>query len=143
LTPEQEAVRDLAAQVLADLSTPTALRELDRAGGDRVDRRTWRALAEAGLLGTVVPEEHGGAGLGVLELCLLLEEVGRRTAAVPALATLALGALPVARFGSPALRERLLPGVVAGTTVLSAALVEPLGDPRRSTLSATADGDAW
>jgi len=100
-------------------------------------------MADAGLLGIAVPTEHGGAGLGVLELAMVLEEVGRRTAPVPALATLALGALPVARFGSATQQAALLPGVVAGTTVLTAALVEPLGDPTRPTTSARRDGDGW
>ena len=57
-------------------------------------------MADAGLLGIAVPAEHGGAGLGLVELCLVLEEVGRRTAPVPALASLAFAGLPVARFGS-------------------------------------------
>jgi alkylation response protein AidB-like acyl-CoA dehydrogenase len=143
LTDEQQATSDLASKLLADKATPDAIRTLEGADDLRVDRDLWKALADAGLLGIAVPEEHGGAGLGLLELCLVLEEVGRRTAPVPALAALAFGGLPVGRFGSPEQQAALLPGLAGGTTVLTAALVEPLGDPRRPSTSATPDGDGW
>jgi alkylation response protein AidB-like acyl-CoA dehydrogenase len=143
LTEEQQATIAVAAKLLGDKATPEAIRALELRDDERFDRDLWAAMADAGLLGIAVPAAHGGAGLGLLELCLVLEEVGRRTAPVPALATLALGALPVARWGSEAQRAALLPGVVAGTTVLTAALTEPLGDPRRPTVTARPAGDGW
>ena len=141
LTDEQQATIDVAAKLLGDKATPEAIRAVEHADDLRFDRTLWAAMADAGLLGIAVPAEHGGAGLGLLELCLVLEEVGRRAAPVPALAALALGALPVARWGTPGQQAALLPGVVAGTTVLTAALAEPLGDPARPTTSARRDGD--
>jgi 3-oxocholest-4-en-26-oyl-CoA dehydrogenase beta subunit len=147
LSDEQQATIDLAAKLLGDKATPEAIRALETGGGaaadERFDRGVWAAMADAGLLGIAVPAEHGGAGLGVLELCLVLEEVGRRAAPVPALAALALGGLPVARFGSDAQRAALLPGLAAGTIVLTAALTEPLGDAAHPTTTATRDGDRW
>jgi 3-oxocholest-4-en-26-oyl-CoA dehydrogenase beta subunit len=143
LTDEQQATIDVAAKLLGDKATPDAIRAVEQADDLRFDRDLWAAMADAGLLGIAVPAEHGGAGLGVLELALVLEEVGRRTAPVPALATLALGALPVARWGTADQRAALLPGVVAGTTVLTAALVEPLGDVRHPSVAARRDGDGW
>ncbi|HET6952605.1 MAG TPA: acyl-CoA dehydrogenase [Acidimicrobiales bacterium] len=140
LTDEQQATSELAAKLLGDKATPDAIRALEQRDDLRVDRDLWAALAGAGLLGIAVPAQHGGAGLGMLELCLLLEEVGRRTAPVPALATLALGALPVARWGTAAQQAALLPGVVNGTTLLTAALSEPTGDPRRPTTTARPGG---
>jgi len=143
LTEEQQAVADLATKLLGDQSTPTRLKELEADDDLVFDRDLWARLAEANLLGVALPEAQGGLGLGPVELGLLLEQVGRTTAAVPALATLAYGAAPIARFGDDAQRE-LLTGVVAGTTVLTAALVEPLGDPRHPTTTATpTDGGGW
>jgi alkylation response protein AidB-like acyl-CoA dehydrogenase len=143
LTDEQQATAELAAKLLGDKSTPEALRALEHADDLRFDRELWRAMADAGLLGIAVPIEHGGAGLGPVELCLVLEEVGRRTAPVPALASLAFAGLPVARFGSAAQQAALLPPLAAGTRVLTAALVEPLGDPLRPATAARPDGDGW
>jgi alkylation response protein AidB-like acyl-CoA dehydrogenase len=143
LSDEQQATIDVAAKLLGDKSTPEAIRAVEQADDLRFDRELWAAMADAGLLGIAVPSEHGGAGLGVLELALVLEEVGRHTAPVPALATLALGALPVARFGTQDQQAALLPGVVAGATVLTAALVEPVGDPALPTTRARRDGAGW
>ena len=110
LDDAQEAIVRLAGEVLGDnADTP---------------ERLWKALGQAGLLGLAVPEELGGAGLGAVATGLLLTEIGRRAAPVPAWSTLALGVLPVARWGSPAQQRDLLPGVLEGR-VLTAALGEP------------------
>lgn len=142
-TAEQESLRALARQVIGDHATPARLVEVE-ATTERVDRVLWAALAQAGLLGVSIPEEQGGSGLGIVELCILLEEVGRAVAPVPVLATLVLGALPIAEFGSRAQRESLLPGVVAGERILTAALAEPHNpDPLTPVTRATADGAGW
>ena len=141
---EQQAIAELAAKVLADQVTPEGLRAMERElDGLGFDRSLWSTLADAGLLGVPVPEEHGGLGLGLVELTLLLEEVGRNVAPVPVLACLVYGALPVAHFGTDAQRAALLPGVADGSLVLTGALVEALGDPHRPTMSARREGDGW
>jgi alkylation response protein AidB-like acyl-CoA dehydrogenase len=142
LSDEQQATIDVAAKLLGDKATPDAIRDLEQRDDLRFDRELWAAMAGAGLLGIAVPAEHGGAGLGLLELTLVLEEVGRHTAPVPALATLALGALPIARWGTDGQRAAILPGIVAGTTTATAALVEPHGDPLHPTVTARRDGDS-
>jgi alkylation response protein AidB-like acyl-CoA dehydrogenase len=140
---DQEALRGLARQVLGDHATPRRIAEIE-ASEERIDRELWRALAGSGLLGTCVPEEHGGSGLGIVELCLLLEEVGRAVAPVPVYPTLLLGALPIAEFGTPEQRERHLPGVVSGEVLLTAALAEPRNpDPLAPVTAATAAGGGW
>jgi 3-oxocholest-4-en-26-oyl-CoA dehydrogenase beta subunit len=143
LTDEQQATAELAAKLLGDKSTPEALRALDHSDDLRFDRALWGAMADAGLLGIAVPVEHGGAGLGLVELCLVLEEVGRRTAPVPTLASLAFAGLPIARFGSAEQQAALLPPLAAGTSVPTAALVEPLGDPLHPATVAQPAGGGW
>ena len=88
----------------------------------------WKELGQAGLLGLALPAWLGGDGLGVLDTAVLLTEVGRRAAQVPALATLAMGVLPVIRWGDRDLQQALLDGVAAGDTTLTAAVREP-SDP--------------
>ncbi len=144
LNDEQQAIAELATQLLADLATQARLRELENTDDLVFDRDLWAQLAEADLLGVAIPEADGGLGFGPIELGLLLEQVGRTVAAVPVLATLAYGAAPVVEFGTDAQRQAVLPGVAAGTTVLTAALVEPLGDPVAPTTTATpADGGGF
>jgi 3-oxocholest-4-en-26-oyl-CoA dehydrogenase beta subunit len=141
-TEEQEAVRDLAKQILEDRVTHARLKELE-AGGEHFDRQTWRELAKADLLGAALPEDAGGGGLGFVALCLLLEQVGRAVAPVPVWPTLVMGALPIAEFGTDEQRQQYLPGVVAGETVLTAALVEPGTDALHPVTTARPDGDGW
>ena len=94
------------------------------AAGAAYDVAAWKAMAQAGLLDACLPEELGGAGLGAIGLAVLLREVGAHVTEVPAFATLALGALPVARHGTGSQRELLRP-VADGELVLSAAVREP------------------
>ncbi len=142
-TEEQDAVRGLAAQVFAGHATTERVKQVE-GSETRVDRELWRALADAGLLAIAVPEEFGGSGLGLIELCLLLEEQGRRVAPVPLWPTLVLGALPLAEFGSTEQQRRWLPGVASGEVVLTAALSEPgVGDALRPQTAATGDAAGW
>jgi 3-oxo-4-pregnene-20-carboxyl-CoA dehydrogenase alpha subunit len=89
----------------------------------------WPALASAGLLALTLPGWLGGDDLGVLDAAVLLAEVGRAAATVPALATISLGALPVTRWGSRDQQERLLAGVGTGESILTAGIREQ-SDPR-------------
>ncbi len=143
LSEDQRALRELARRIFADRATDESLLELAR-GGATCDERLWRALAEQGLLGLAVPEALGGSGLGLVELCLTLEEQGRRVAPVPLYASLVLGALPIARFGSPAQRRNWLAPLAVGDAKLTAAIAE-LGMKAQlhPPVAALAEGRNW
>jgi alkylation response protein AidB-like acyl-CoA dehydrogenase len=142
-TEAQAAVAGLARKIFDERLTPAALKVVD-GDPERFDRETWRVLASSGLLGTAVPEEHGGSGHGFLELCALLQEAGAAVAPLPLWASLVLGALPVAELGTAEQRARLLPRVATGECVLTGALAEPDGgDPMRVATAARAQGSAW
>jgi alkylation response protein AidB-like acyl-CoA dehydrogenase len=140
---EQQSIVDLAGQLLAEQSTHERQRELETGDGPRFDRELWAQLAATGLLGTAVPEEQGGAGLGFQEVAAICEKIGRHTAAVPFLETAVLGVLPLAEFGSPAQREAWLPRGVSGEVVLTAALQEDQAEPERPVTHASRDSDGW
>ncbi len=143
LSDDQIAIQELAGQILKDRATQDRLREIEKTD-DVFDRELWQELAKANLLGVAVPEEFGGMGFSFLELTLLLEEVGRTVAPVPALATLVMGALPIAKFGTLEQRAAYLPGVVSGDTILTAALVESGNDVAlKPQTRAKRDGDVW
>jgi 3-oxocholest-4-en-26-oyl-CoA dehydrogenase beta subunit len=121
LSDEQQAVAEAATGLLSGLVTPDRVTAAELTE-DAIDRELWAALAGADLLGLAVPESAGGAGYGLMELCLLLEAQGTVVAPIPLWATLVLGALPLARFGNRAQRGRWLPRVVSGDAMLTAAL---------------------
>jgi len=142
-TEEQEAIAKLARQRFEVRATPERLTEIE-AGEVRYDEALWKELAGADLLGIGLPEAIGGTGHGFLEVAVLLSEVGWSVAPVPAYATLALGADPIARYGSREQQERHLPGVIDGTHILTAGLMEPgRSDPTVPATTATLDGESW
>ena len=108
------------------------------------DQELWQTLAEQGLLGIAVPESAGGTGLGLVELCLVLEEQGRRVAPVPLYASLVLGGLPIAEFGTGQQQQRYLEPLASGTAKFSAAIADlGMNAALASTVNATAQGDGW
>jgi 3-oxocholest-4-en-26-oyl-CoA dehydrogenase beta subunit len=140
---EQQAVSEAATGLLSGLVDPDRVIAVEQTD-EGVDRELWSALAAAHLLGMAVAESQGGAGFGLTELCLLLEAQGNVVAPVPLWATLVLGALPIARFGSPTLQARWLPGVVAGDVMLTAALNGvAMGVHGVPPVTATAVSDGW
>ena len=79
-TEEQQAVAEAAAGLFDGVATPERVAAVE-ATEDRFDAELWAELARAHLRGLAVPETDGGSGLGLTELCLLLEAQGRRVAA--------------------------------------------------------------
>jgi len=142
LTDEQKALSELSEKILTDHATLDRLKALEDSD-ECIDREAWAALAGAGLVGAALPESHGGSGAGLVEVCLILEQVGRAVAHVPFLPTVVHGALPIARFGTDEQRRRLLPGVAEGKTLLTAALSEVDGDARSPTTTATRTPDGF
>ena len=120
LTPEHE---ELAASVRGfterHLSPPSA----ESAPEDRP--QWWQALAEQGLPGLHLPEEHGGQGFGLLDLAVVLEELGLACAPGPYLPT-ALAAAVISVTGGTEVRGEVLPGIADGTATAAVALGDAL-----------------
>jgi alkylation response protein AidB-like acyl-CoA dehydrogenase len=141
LTEEQQELAGLAARILDDRMELQHLKERDRSD-DWYDLDTWREFAKANLLGIALPENVGGLGLGFLDLCMVLREVGRQVAPLPMIPTLVSAALPIARFGTDA-QQAVLSKVAAGEVLLTAALVEYGSEPEQPATTATRDGAGW
>jgi alkylation response protein AidB-like acyl-CoA dehydrogenase len=142
LTDEQRALADLAGQILGDKCTLERLKAVEH-GEARYDSDVWAEFAKAGLLGAALPESVGGSGGGFIDICLLLEQQGKRVPMLPLLSTIVSAALPIVRFGSSEQQRRYLPGVVSGQTLLSAALTEQGTDSRAPMTMAKPDGIGW
>jgi len=130
LDEQQQAVADLAEQIFTDALAPDLQTERLRvveATDDWFDRDLWQVLADAGLLGIALGADMGGAGLDAVALALLLRAQGAHVAPMPLLPS-AVASLVVDRHGDDTQRQTLLPGVVAGTTILTVAIQELLDD---------------
>lgn len=145
VSEEQESIRALARQILGDACSHEHLAALEKdESGDGIDHALWKSLAEAHLLGIAIEEEYGGSDLGLSSLFTLFEEAGRALAPVPLVPTLIYGALPISEFGSPEQKQKWLPGVASGDTILTAGLEEVgSNEPREPRTKATANGDGW
>jgi alkylation response protein AidB-like acyl-CoA dehydrogenase len=108
---DQRTIKVTAHDLLASRSPFERVREAAEAR--RYDEALWRELCELGWPGIAVAEEHGGQGLGAVELAVLLEELGYAVAATPLLGT-ALAGLAIQHAGSEEQRARWLPALASG-----------------------------
>ena len=139
LTEDQRALVDLVDQILADHCGNERLAELEKEArgsgiGSVHDTQAWRALTGAGAVSALLPAD---GDLGIMGLALLAEAAGKHTAYVPVVAAIALGALPLARFGG---HDDLLADVASGAKLATAALEEP-GEPDSLTTTARRGDD--
>ena len=108
---DQQAIKRTAHELLENRFKPERLRELAEA--ERYDDDAWGELSELGWPGIFIDEEHGGQGLGTVELVILMEELGYTVAPVPFLSNAAAG-LVLQEAGSDEQRSRWLPGIASG-----------------------------
>jgi alkylation response protein AidB-like acyl-CoA dehydrogenase len=120
---DQELLRNAAREFLArECPMPYVRRMMDDARG--FEDTQWSKMAELGWLGLAVPEAHGGAGLGFVDLVVLLEEMGRVVLPGPFFSTAVVAAPTLAEAASPALQAEWLPKIAAGRARGTLALLE-------------------
>ena len=125
LSEDQELIAKTAADFVKEKSPVARLRELrDRRDPDGFSRTLWKEMAELGWVGIPFPESAGGAGLGLAELCVVMEALGRGLAPEPFLSTVLVGGGLLTLAGDESACDRWLPGVVAGETILALASQE-------------------
>jgi alkylation response protein AidB-like acyl-CoA dehydrogenase len=146
LSEDQELIAKTAADFASEKSPVSRVRELrDRADPVGFSRALWKEMAELGWLGIPFPEAHGGAGLGLSELAVVLEALGRNLAPEPFLSTVLLGGGALERSGNEALQAEWIPGVAAGERILGLAYQEAGSryDLRRVATRAERDGAGY
>ena len=102
------------------------LRELE-ASETGFSQALWERIAQLGWLGLALPEQYGGEGLSLVDLAVLVEEMGKAAFLAPFQCTITQGALPILWFGSDQQKQRLLPAVAQGQAIMSAAVLEEDG----------------
>jgi alkylation response protein AidB-like acyl-CoA dehydrogenase len=108
---DQQAIKRTARDLLANRFKPERVRELAEAGD--YDDAAWKELGELGWPGIFIAEEYGGQGLGIVELVILMEELGYALAPLPFLSNAAAG-LVLQAAGSDEQKARWLPGIASG-----------------------------
>ncbi len=143
LTKENLDFRNRAREVAEKFVRPIAA-ELDREA-----RYPWEIierLKEYGLMGEWIPKEYGGGGAGVLNMCIIVEELSRACGGVGvAYAVNALGSFPIIFGGTEEQKQRWLPDIAAGKRLISFGLSEPMAGSDAASLKTRAElkGDVY
>ncbi|MGP8121929.1 MAG: acyl-CoA dehydrogenase family protein [Xanthobacteraceae bacterium] len=145
LNEEQSMLRDSARGLIGAKAPITHLRKLrDEKDATGFSRELWRAFAEMGFAGLLVPEEHGGSGLGCVEAGVVMEEIGRTLMPSPFLSTAVLAASALIRGGSAAQRKQYLPKLAAGELIAALAVDEGVKHrPLQTAMSAVRAGNGF
>jgi alkylation response protein AidB-like acyl-CoA dehydrogenase len=139
LTQDQKDIKGVARELIAARSPWAKVREAAEASS--YDDALWRELVDLGWPGIAVAEEHGGQGLGAVELAVLLEELGYACAASPFLST-AVAASVIQACGSDAQRSRWLPGLVSGEITAGIGIADLCADGADAAVLVVVEGDA-
>jgi alkylation response protein AidB-like acyl-CoA dehydrogenase len=135
---DQRTIKATARELLAARSPFERVREA--AESERYDAALWGELCELGWPGIAISEQHGGQGLGVVELAVLLEELGYAVAATPLLGS-ALAALAIERAGDDEQRARWLPGLATGELTGGFGRPDLVADAPDAAVIVVLDGD--
>ncbi len=144
LDDDQAMLRDTVRGYVAEHSPVTALRKLrDARDPLGYSRELWKGFAEMGFTGILVPEAHGGLGLGYVEAGVVMEEIGRNLVASPFLATSVVAATALGRSGE-AQKAEWLPRIAAGEVIATLAVDEGAKhDPAKTALEAKRSGNGF
>jgi acyl-CoA dehydrogenase len=146
LTEDQELLAKTAADFVAEQSPVSRVRELRDSGDpDGFSRALWKQMAELGWVGIPFPESCGGADMGLAELAVVLEELGRKLAPEPFLSNALLAGQVLLRAGNDAQREAWLPALVNGERFLALAHQEAASryDLAKVATRAERSGEGW
>lgn len=124
-TPEQESIRE-AVKSLCDHFPESYWRERDTDGV--FPHAFYNAMAEAGWLGLAIPEEYGGAGLGVQEASIMMQTIAESGACLSGCSSVHInifGLMPIAVFGTPEQKRRMLPPIARGEVKACFGVTEP------------------
>jgi hypothetical protein len=139
-TDDQKFLKTEARRFLESRSTIEVVRGVLNDDSKSYDAGLWKAVAEQGWLGAAIPEEHGGLGLGHIELAAIAEELGRSLAPIPFASTVYFVAEAIMLAGSEAQKSRWLPKIAAGEVIGCFATSERAGAVTESQVQARVDG---
>src|SRR5438477_10208669 len=136
---DQKVLRDQARKFLSQHAAPARVRKILETDAP-YDVELWKGMAEQGWPGTAIPESHGGAGFGYLELCVIAEELGRSLAPTPFSSSVYLASEALLLAGSDARKKTWLPKLAMGEAVGCFALAEGPAAPSPTSIKTVAKG---
>ncbi|HEV7678876.1 MAG TPA: acyl-CoA dehydrogenase family protein [Candidatus Dormibacteraeota bacterium] len=141
---EQDLLRGQARDFLDKQSAPSAVRTL-MASESGHDPALWSRMADLGWTAIPFPEQHGGLGLGMVDLTVVLEEMGRHVTPSPLLSSVGLAGMTLLQGGSEEQQAGWLPGLCDGSVIGTVAMVEQSGrwDARGVQMPASRKGDSY
>jgi alkylation response protein AidB-like acyl-CoA dehydrogenase len=143
-TPEQDMLRDSVRRTCGRHAGLDVVRKLEN---DPLgySPALWTQLADLGVLGVVIDEEHGGSGMTMVDAAVIYEELGRALVPSPHFVSCILAAGLIGRSSDDALKAGVLPGIASGESIVTVASLEPDSGfgPAGVQLLAKADGDGW
>ncbi|PIW40022.1 MAG: acyl-CoA dehydrogenase [Chloroflexi bacterium CG15_BIG_FIL_POST_REV_8_21_14_020_46_15] len=144
LSEEQEILKKAARDFLEEKCHKSFVKQMEQ-DEKGYSPELWEEMANLGWIGLAFPEKYGGSGMTFLDLCVLLEEMGRACLPAPFFSTVVLGALPILNAGREEQKEQYLPMIDSGKAIFSLALMEPELEygPKAIAVEATPDGDAY
>ena len=145
LNEEQSMLRDSARGLISDKAPVAHLRQLrDAKDATGFSRELWRAFAEMGFSGLLIPEDFGGSGLGCVEAGVVMEEIGRSLMPSPFLGAAVLAASALSRGGSAAQKSEHLPKIADGSLLAALAIDEAAKHrPLQTRMAAVRSGNGF
>jgi alkylation response protein AidB-like acyl-CoA dehydrogenase len=123
-TQEQDMLRNSARDFLTTECDKKKVREIEESEAG-YSPEIWGKMAELGWQGLMIPEEYDGMGMGLMDLLVVFEEIGRNILPSPYLATVALGTPPIVEAGTEEMKKKVLPKIATGEAIVTMALTEP------------------
>jgi alkylation response protein AidB-like acyl-CoA dehydrogenase len=141
-TEEQEMLRKSVADFVIENYPETKLREMEESETGH-DPELWKAMADLGWMGLIIPEEHGGMGMTFQDLSIVLEEMGKNITPGAFFCTVLTGAYPILDAGNEEQKKEFLPKIAEGGLIFTMALLEAEAtyDPSTIATKAVPKGD--
>lgn len=145
LTEEQAMLKEQASTWVREQAPVSRFREMRDSGTEKgFDEATWRAIADLGWCGIIIPEEYGGAGMDYATFGVVLEQTGRGLTASPLFASCLVGASALLLAGNDEQKRNWLPKIASGDAIVTLAVDEgPHHNPAQVAMSAKKSGDGY
>tara|TARA_B100000780_G_C21112127_1_gene449528 strand:- start:1285 stop:2415 length:1131 start_codon:yes stop_codon:yes gene_type:complete len=138
---DQKLLQEQARKFLTDKCSRKLVRSVLDNNNNQYSKELWQQVVDMGWTATAIPEEYGGLGLGMLELCVIAEELGRSLAPIPFSSSIYIFAEFLKAYGSDEQKKKYLPKIASGEFIGSFAFPETKGSPRANNLNSKVENN--